>query len=281
MLQRIFLMSLLAVLTSVSVRAADVPSKAVKLEKGVRALKTDDAERENMMNNRLRSLETKLDELEKTVVPMASKQQSLEDMAKKTMDTADLSIKFVGGIFSALGIVGTVLAFIGFTEFRKMREQREVAQRALECTILIARASQSLIQADVTTDAHLKKLRVLAGLSMIQDALKSGYNEPAIYNWQALALKRLENIPGALQAAENVFLKGNAKEGSYEYRRGLYNKACYLTLLSKNDEDKNKAFEALQGAITGDYHLGQIALLDSDLHNLDRQKLESLVKNCT
>jgi len=280
-LQRIFLMCFLTALTPVSGRAADVSSKVAELDKRVSGIKTDHTELEHKINERLKALETKLGELEKTIVPIVTKQQSIDEVAKKTMEAADMSIKFVGGIFSVLGIAGGILAFVGFTEFKRMREQREVAQRALESAILIGRASQSLIQADVTPDEHLKKMRVLAALSIIEEALKSGFNEPAIYNWQAFALKRLGNTSGALQAAENVFSKGNAREGSYEYRRGLYNKACYLTLLAKDEVDKDKAYEALRGAITGDYHLGPIALLDSDLSGLDQQKLKSLVDKCT
>jgi len=274
-------MCFLTALTPVSGRAADVSSKVAELDKRVSGIKTDHTELEHKINERLKALETKLGELEKTIVPIVTKQQSIDEVAKKTMEAADMSIKFVGGIFSVLGIAGGILAFVGFTEFKRMREQREVAQRALESAILIGRASQSLIQADVTPDEHLKKMRVLAALSIIEEALKSGFNEPAIYNWQAFALKRLGNTSGALQAAENVFSKGNAREGSYEYRRGLYNKACYLTLLAKDEVDKDKAYEALRGAITGDYHLGQIALLDSDLSGLDQQKLKSLVDKCT
>jgi len=281
MFQQIFLTSFLIIVTPTTGPAADAESRWAERDRSLRVLKAAAAEPEPGIKERPSALETKLSELETKIALIVAKQQSIDEVAKKTMDTADTAIKFVGVIFSALGIVGGILAFIGYTEFRRMREQRETAQRALESSILIARASQSMIQADVSSDAHLKKLRVLAALSMIEDALRHGYNEAAIYNWQALALKRLGNISGALQAAENVFSKGNAKEGTYEFRRGLYNKACYLSLLAKNDDDKNRAFDALRGALTGDYHLGQIALLDDDLRALDRQKLESLVTECT
>jgi hypothetical protein len=43
---------------------------------------------------------------------------------------------------------------------------------------------------------------------------------------------------------------------------------------TEKKKDQNKAFEVLEDALTGNYHMGQLALLDPDFSTLDRQKLE-------
>ena len=267
---------------------AEVASKITELEKKVLVMKAENKQVENQLNEANISLQTKINELEKNVVSIkndSKTSKSVYQSAKIAADNADLVIKFTGVVFSVLGILGSLAALFGIREFKKVGQTRIQAERALQNTILLARAAQSLIQADVMSDGEdtkdLKRLRVLVALSMIEDLLRRGHDDPAIYNWHAYALKRIGHIETALEAVENVFTKGKAKEGSYEYRRGLYNKACYLTLLAKTDKDVEKAYQALQRAITGDYHLGQVALIDTDLKNLDRQRLESIVTSFT
>jgi hypothetical protein len=313
-----FLFYLLITLIPVPAWTADISSKVAELEKSILSLQAENQQRADLLEQWQKSLDGKVNDLEKRFVAvqeiktkkaqlddkakssqlLSTKEQSTDqiakatiDSAKKAIDSADSVINVVGVVFAVLSLAVGLLAFFGATEFRKLKNHREEAKQALESAVLLARASQSLIQADVMPDepnyASGKKIRVHAALSMIEELLKKGYKEPALYNWHALALKHLGNVKGALQAAENVFTKGAATEGTYEYKRGFYNKACYLTLLAKEKEDtekkkdQNKAFDFLEDALTGNYHMGQLALLDPDFSTLDRQKLESLVKRCT
>jgi|SRR5262245_20558322 len=260
--------------------AAEASARLNQLEKSLAAVRADNERLGRQVDEKGKALEARLSELEKGAkAPQGA--QSVEQFAKATMDSASLVITFVGMIFSALGIIGGILAFVGFREFKQMKAQRLEAERTLDSAVLLARASHSLIQADAIPDEEknkeTKKLRVLVGLHMIEELLKRGYDEPAIYNWKAVALKRLGDVHGALQAVENILSKGKATEGSYEFRRALYNKACYLALLAQKEEDKTEAYRLLQRAVTGDYHLGQIALQDKDFANLDRTRLQSLV----
>jgi hypothetical protein len=121
--------------------------------------------------------------------------------AKKAIESADSEMNVVGVVFAVLSLAGGLLAFFGATEFRKLKKHREEVKQALESAVLLARASQCLIQADVMPDepkyANGKKIRVHVALSMIEELLKKGYKEPALYNWHALALKRLGNVKQA------------------------------------------------------------------------------------
>jgi hypothetical protein len=286
----IFLVYLFVAMIPSSAWTAQTPAKIAELEKSLLTLQTENQTRTNQFDQRQKSLETKLNELEKRLAATQlgaktgqpttpPKEQSAEQVAKATIDSADSVIKAVTIVFTVLSILIASAAFFGFKEFSKIRTHRRRAQRALDGAVLLARASQSLITADVTPDdpnyADLKKIRVLVGLSMIEDLLSKGHEEAAIHNWHALALKRLGDVGGALEATEKALLTGRV--GTYEYKRALYNKACYLTLLANNEEDKKDVYPILKRAIRNDPHLGKVALIDKDLDGLDPQKRKALV----
>jgi hypothetical protein len=171
----IIIFVLVAAAAAASGRAAEVPARLGQLEKNLAALKAENERLGRRLEEKHKPLEARLTALENRIQPPPGA-QSVEQVAKATMDSAGLVITFVGVIFSALGILGGVLAFVGFTEFKKMKEQRQEAERALDSAVLLARASHSLIQADAMPDEEknkeIKKLRVLVGLHMIEELLK-------------------------------------------------------------------------------------------------------------
>lgn len=191
------------------------------------------------------------------------KSYNISDQAQYILNqaaaNADLVIKFVGILFTLLGIFGFVIGFIGYKEIRSMQKQREEAQEMFESTTILLRASHQMILADITKDKLIKDFRLRVGLLLIDNILRKNTKIPEVYNWQAYALKRLGLNEEALDATEKALKI--VPEGSYEHHRALYNKACYMALLGKKEE----AVKAIKYISAIDKLFAQAAKDDPDL----------------
>lgn len=243
----------------VATKIADVERRVLRIEKGKVDLEKHVAQQ--------------LSELRGTIDDIKKRGESIQDISKKTIESANLYITTVGilavGFTLIVGVVGSIVSFFGFKEYRKLTKLGDDSKKVLEKSILLARASHFLVLSDVVPIERRPHL-VNLGLTVLNVLLAKGLADADIYIWKGVALKRLGDVTGALEAAQNALAQ--AREGTFEYRRALYNKACYLAVLGRQDE----ALSVLPQAIAGDNFLIQLAKIDQDLLTLNQQRLEEI-----